>query len=91
MLIPMEIYSYFDFPGGSGCAADLWVHPWTDRLIPYYKNLVLNKEIWTDLLFIQTHLAYIANAKKLCYMKQQSNRFESVRKAPVLTSIATAK
>ena len=30
---------------------------------------------------ILLHLAYIANAKKLCYMKQQSHCFKSARKA----------
>ena len=33
----------------------------------------------TSKIYILTHLAYIANAKKLCYMKQQSHSFESVR------------
>ena len=37
-------------------------------------NLCLN--LW----IIQMHLAYIANAKKLCYMKQLRHSFESVRK-----------
>ena len=37
---------------------------------------------------IQTHLTYIANAKKLCYIKQQSHSSESTRS---LTSVTTAK
>ena len=33
----------------------------------------------TELTFFLTHLAYIANAKKSCYMKQQSHSIESAR------------
>ena len=37
---------------------------------------------------IRTHLAYIANVKKSCYMRQQSHSFESARS---LTSFTTEK
>ena len=39
-----------------------------------------------ELFSIRTHLTYIANAKKLCYIKQQGHSFESARQ---LTSFTT--
>ena len=42
--------------------------------------LMTGKQDWC-ILQIRTYLTYIANAKKSCHMKQQSHRFESMRKA----------
>ena len=58
------------------------------RMIIKYKTsknivctlLMTGKQDWC-ILQIRTYLTYIANVKKSCHMKQQSHRFESMRKA----------
>ena len=59
--------------------------------VVYYKNIYIYHNITFLSNFlgsIRTLLAYIANSKKSCYIKQQSHSFESARQ---LTSFTTEK
>ena len=51
------------------------------ELTKYCPVLSICEPLVTSLMLIRTHLTYIANAKILCFMKQKSHSFESVRKA----------